>query len=256
MANVKCRVCHEPSSRRCSRCKSAYYCSKGHQKVDWRTHKKTCAYKPLDDAPSHHDDSGTSCSYDGYTLNDIQIPIHNMSASSLSPFVTGTWYEGVDPKDQYEWLTNCYQLRCDDDYTWGGCYLHGPYDPSANIDSITEDFLVFCLLVGRNNFVPPKWNWGSFLNSAGKWAGFAFEKCDAKERWGPMSAILLRATAEKVYGSCASVDDECSEENRKATEDAEQPFRKNPALEEVGGISGWNGFKSSLKKFSKIRFNF
>lgn len=49
----------------------------------------------------------------------------------------GRWHEHVPQQFQYEWFTNCYQLRCDDDYAWGGCNLHGPYDPDADVDSIT-----------------------------------------------------------------------------------------------------------------------
>jgi len=41
------------------------------------------------------------------------------------------WSDGLSQKDQYEWLLNYYQMRCDDDYTWGGCNLHGPYNPDA-----------------------------------------------------------------------------------------------------------------------------
>jgi hypothetical protein len=29
-------------------------------------------------------------------------------------------------------LSNCYQMRCDDDYTWGGGDLHGPNNPNSH----------------------------------------------------------------------------------------------------------------------------
>jgi hypothetical protein len=35
-------MCDERDSPRCSRCKGAYYCNKGSQKRDWRTHKLLC----------------------------------------------------------------------------------------------------------------------------------------------------------------------------------------------------------------------
>lgn len=38
----KCKVCKKPSKDRCSRCKTARYCSRECQVSDWRTHKKTC----------------------------------------------------------------------------------------------------------------------------------------------------------------------------------------------------------------------
>ena len=35
------------------------------------------------------------------------------------------WAKGLQPPDLYEWFSNCYQMRCDDDYCWGGGNLHG-----------------------------------------------------------------------------------------------------------------------------------
>ncbi|KAJ7097535.1 hypothetical protein C8R44DRAFT_811578 [Mycena epipterygia] len=37
-----CTVCNTPTSARCARCGTAYYCSPAHQKSDWKTHKSTC----------------------------------------------------------------------------------------------------------------------------------------------------------------------------------------------------------------------
>lgn len=40
---ICCKVCGTMSGlRRCSRCKSVYYCSQVHQQVDWRVHKIEC----------------------------------------------------------------------------------------------------------------------------------------------------------------------------------------------------------------------
>ena len=109
--------------------------------------------------------------------------------------------------DSYEWLSNCYQMRCDDDYALGGCNLHGPYDPGATSDTIAEDFLVFCVLAKRRGVVPDNWDWSSFLANAAKHVMFAFEKSDAQERWGSenvfaamMGGRSLRYTASVVYG--------------------------------------------------------
>jgi hypothetical protein len=99
-------------------------------------------------------------------------------------------------------------MRCDDDYAYGGCYLHGPYDPDATGASIAADFLVFCLLAHRRGAVPPAWPWADFLKVAAKFARFAFEKSDAQERWGSenvfsaaMGGRSLRYTGELIYGS-------------------------------------------------------
>lgn len=40
---ICCNVCGSLNGlRRCSRCKSVYYCSQVHQQVDWRVHKIEC----------------------------------------------------------------------------------------------------------------------------------------------------------------------------------------------------------------------
>lgn len=40
---ICCKVCGTMNGlRRCSRCKSVYYCSQAHQQVDWRVHKIEC----------------------------------------------------------------------------------------------------------------------------------------------------------------------------------------------------------------------
>ena len=85
------------------------------------------------------------------------------------------WANGLSKPDQYEWLSNCYEMRCDDDYAWGGCNLHGPYDPEATPESIQRDFMAFCLLAKRQGVLPAGWNWSAFLKVAAQFVVFAFE---------------------------------------------------------------------------------
>ncbi|SJL14965.1 uncharacterized protein ARMOST_18442 [Armillaria ostoyae] len=40
--DTTCLVCDTPTSAQCSRCKSAYYCSKAHIAQDWPSHKAYC----------------------------------------------------------------------------------------------------------------------------------------------------------------------------------------------------------------------
>ena len=58
-------------------------------------------------------------------------------------------WASISEEDQVEWLCNCYQLRCDDDYDKRGGKIHGPYVPDATItpESLAGDFLIFCVLV-------------------------------------------------------------------------------------------------------------
>ena len=45
---AQCALCGAPATKRCSRCKLAWYCSPEHQKQDWKRHKRTVcddAYK-------------------------------------------------------------------------------------------------------------------------------------------------------------------------------------------------------------------
>lgn len=166
------------------------------------------------------------------------------------------WANGLSTADQYEWLSNCYQMRCDDDYAWGGCYLHGPYNPEATLESIKTDFIAFCLLAKRRGVVPAGWDWSAFLKAAANHVVFAFEKSDAKERWGGenvFSAMMggrsLRYTAEIVYGSNIQAG-ETSPEAEQALDDAET--ENESVLNEIGGSVVWNHFVADVGRTSRF----
>jgi hypothetical protein len=42
MSEDVCNVCSSPAAHRCSACKQVTYCSKDHQKQDWKNHKSSC----------------------------------------------------------------------------------------------------------------------------------------------------------------------------------------------------------------------
>ncbi|KAI7839144.1 hypothetical protein COHA_007147 [Chlorella ohadii] len=124
------------------------------------------------------------------------------------PPAPDAWAHGLSTEQRYEWLCDCYRMRVDDDYAWGGGNLHGLYAPDASGDSVAEDFLVFCKMAVANGVVPPGWDWARFLQVSAGLLPYAFEKSDAKEKWGGenvfaamMGGRSLRATAEVVLGS-------------------------------------------------------
>jgi hypothetical protein len=202
------------STAKCARCKQAAYCGVDHQKTHWKAHKQTC------------------------------VPIKNNSG----------WARGLSIPDSYEWLANCYQLRCDDDYAYGSCYLHGPYDPDATAPSIADDFYTFCMLAKRRKVVPADWNWPAFLLKAAEHVGYAFEKSDAQERWGSENVFAaftggrsLRHMGEIVYGASAHDNeaDLLAANVSAATADHFLP-RRRALRDEVGGRDAWLAFLGRL----------
>ena len=81
------------------------------------------------------------------------------------------WHKGLEPQQQYEWLVDCYRVRVDDDYAYGGGCLHGLYAASAyggDSTIIMIDFLIFCKLAVKNGALTKKmpWDWAAFLKVA------------------------------------------------------------------------------------------
>ncbi|KAL7452386.1 hypothetical protein ACHAWC_004107 [Mediolabrus comicus] len=167
------------------------------------------------------------------------------------------WAKGLSKKDQYEWLCNCYQMRCDDDYVYGGCNLHGPYNPDATPESIADDFLVFCILAKRARAFPSDWDMEDFLKTAPEYIVFAFEKSDAKERWGSenyfeaeMGGRSLRYTAEKIYKSGVQQQGDSLEHTRAEEEVNEQP---RELQDQLGGTGLWEGLVVGLQNSKRFK---
>ena len=158
-----------------------------------------------------------------------------------------SWWNRLRPEDRYEWLVNCYQMRVDDDYAWGG-NLRGLYDCSGDPDrrDIARDFFVFCRFAKENGVLPKEgFEWRPLIKRAKKLLGFAFEKSDAKERWGGENVFSagpsLRRTAEHVYGVAMAGEDEQFREKVRAHEDDFDEGMKRSAglLEPYGGKGLW-----------------
>lgn len=170
-----------------------------------------------------------------------------------------SWAAGLTAKQQAEWLVDCYRMRVDDDYTWGGD-CRGLYGGSDT--DVLEDFLVFCKLAVRNAVVPHNWDWRAFLRVAVNLLKFAFEKSDAQEKYGSehiFSAVTggrsLRFTAESVYGyGCQGFDDSTPEaeavmELQDQINDCWEVLiskggrHSNGIFDDVGGFDVWAQYK-------------
>ena len=47
-----CAVCSQEAPHRCSGCQAVYYCSKEHQRKDWKQHKATCRAFRVERSPN------------------------------------------------------------------------------------------------------------------------------------------------------------------------------------------------------------
>eukprot|EP00392_Amoebophrya_sp_AT5.2_P007031 g7043.t1 len=137
----------------------------------------------------------------------------NPMESLLSP---QAWLRSLSAKEAPEWLVDCYRMRVDDDYAWGGGDLHGLYeihdceDAAERASVVCEDFLVFLKAGVRNGAAPKAFNWRECVGRhAPELLPYAFEKSDAKEKWGGenvFSALVgggkpsLRMVGEQVTG--------------------------------------------------------
>lgn len=175
-----CVVCQTETNKRCEVCKEAHYCCREHQVQDWKAgHKRVCSAK-------------------------AKAPFH-------APPDPAAWAVGMKKAEMYEWFVDCYRMRIDDMYVWGGGTLNGLYNEASGL-CIVEDFAVFCRLAVRNNVIPAGFAWSKATRVAAKLLPFAFEKSDAKEKYGGenvfssmMGGRSLRLTGEMVYGTSCMV---------------------------------------------------
>jgi len=146
-------------------------------------------------------------------------------------------------KKKYSWLVDCYRLRLDDDYVLGDCYLHGLYEDSSPLN-IAEDFIVFCALAAKGDVIPMLWDWNFFFEEAFKKLNFAYEKSDAQDDWGMLGPMMLRTTADTVYGGGPDdADDSISESIHDEMDTAGDEFFKD-----IGGVKNWASLVNWLEQ--------
>ena len=96
-----------------------------------------------------------------------------------------SWVIGIEGVDGYEWLTDCYRLRCDEEQkralcvpkmrALGLCHL-------STGDGLAKGFLTFCLLAAERGIIPTGWAWPAFLAQAAKQLPLPLSKGAAKSR--------------------------------------------------------------------------
>jgi hypothetical protein len=201
---LPCAVCGVACTNQCASCHKVGYCSREHQKEDWKRHKKDCTKtsEPSSNANSKPTSSKTP-------PNSTKLP--------------SSWSEGLAGEKLYEWLIDCYRLRMDDNSAGGN--MAGLYAVDEGSLGIVRSFLTFCKLALKNGVVPSKWDWTAFTKVATEHLIYAFEKSDAQEKYGgenvfdaAMGGRSLRFTAEQVYGTNVYDGNTVSEENKSVKE--------------------------------------
>lgn len=184
------------------------------------------------------------------------------------------WAQGLSADAAYEWFCDCYCMRCDDDAVHGGCDLHGPYDEDPTVENLLLDFLIFVKLAVSRGVIPApgsmewEWNWDDFVAKAPSHIVYAFEKSDAKEKYGSENIFMgamggrsLRFTGEVITGSgvsYAAEEDDLASRVQSEVEDVRSvleevldtvdgastdvsllPVRALTAFDDVGGLAPW-----------------
>jgi len=190
----------------------------------------------------------TNLNCDDVTLDPEPQPVRGFSEDPSS------WSVGLTSSQQQEWLVDCYRLRVDDEYVWSGNIRPGTLYGDCNVKDLVQDFLLFCRLAMEQKVIPPVWCWAEFLTVAGRLLPFAFEKSDAKEKYGSenvfhaaMGGRSLRYTGELIYGTaCTSGED--SELYSKLEEELLHKKRTPAMIKGMAGIKEWNILERKVAK--------
>ena len=200
-----------------------------------------------------------------YTQNPDKNPLNGTAKEKFKVDLdNASWSKGLPQIAKYEWFFDCYRMRIDDDYAIGGGILRGLYDPDHTPDSILLDFCFFCRLAKCRNVLPSQWQWKDFLKVADDWILAAFEKEDAKDKYGSENVFdacfsggrSLRFTGEIVYGfSAMNYEPEYDEIYKRIDEELEKVKIKKKedfvkfqeVFKEIGGFEIWRELFYQIK---------
>lgn len=158
---------------------------------DWKSHKKFCA------GQSQADQTQPSASE---KHNPGFHPVNQLLGLSGDDFL-----HNLPEKDAFTQLIDCFRLRCEDEYAFGGNTI-GIY----NEENPMREFKKFLNLAEKRENLLPKW-WNAdkrtecvrFATGGNDWADIscAVEKSDIQEHYGDsMMPMKLRVLGEKIYG--------------------------------------------------------
>ncbi len=194
-ATKACAKCNKAQSelsiplKRCAKCQSESYCSRGCQVADWKAHKKSCA--------------ATQQNKPKATTNFDAMP--KEAGDFFQDLAPDNYLHKFPEKEAYTQLIDCYRMRVEDDYKFAG-------DPRGlyNEEDPLPDFKEFLDLAEKRAGLLPKW-WKREKRMAcerlavdsTQWSDInsAVEKVDVIKHYGDnVMPMKLRLLAEKIYG--------------------------------------------------------
>jgi hypothetical protein len=195
-------------------------------------------------------------------VNSFPLDCKSLKESLDHPPSNSSWAKGLDRLAAAEWFIDCYRMRVDDEFAWNGKVRLGSlYDQDHTNKTIAADFLVFCHLAKFVGAIPvDNWDWVSCLDTFGHLLNYAFEKSDARDKYGRenvFSAMCggrsLRATAEIIYGIglYGQITDSTVAELKRLDSligigSGFEWNSKNNLFEQVGGFDVWNRLINKL----------
>jgi splicing suppressor protein 51 len=188
--------------KRCSKCKTAFYCSFDCQKAHWKVHKLVCTSTNTGAAAAAAAPPPTV-----YAPTPSSSGSRGLSADVAKPFTklhAKTWLHGRPEKDVYMLLMDSYRLRLEDEYLYEGDAADDSiYGGCADSCVGFEEYL--SLAGSRPGLLPSWWNAGKVaacmnLGHERQALTTVMDKEGVIDEYvDPMMPMQMRMFAEQVY---------------------------------------------------------
>ncbi|PTB64550.1 hypothetical protein BBK36DRAFT_1097040, partial [Trichoderma citrinoviride] len=199
----------DATPKQCSGSSQTQYCSGESQKVDWKSHEKTCGKTQPSTATSTSGASTTEASSSEASSTESKPgssrPTHDMPFTRLDQ---GIWLHDRPEMETYKLLIDAYRLRVEDAYVFRGELMKGSL--YATRSSGIQGFRKFLEKAATvPDLLPPWWNdekkraCENLGMEESQWSSLSYcvEKSDIidhyKDRLFPMK---LRMLGEAIYG--------------------------------------------------------